>query len=203
MTPYALRRWGCVHKWSSLICTALHAAAVHHRPAADLPPRDRRPAAQRGRGGRRSPAGTPLADLDRCSPMRWRSTIPVQVPHFLIWDRDDPNAMFVSVGKSHRRRPDEQPLRPDRCAYRRLSRCARRHRPLHLHHAQAARRHVRRPARQAVPRLDGHPVLRGDRLGHRGLRAVDAQAGFRHLSRPSARASCAGSTCTTSRASCW
>lgn len=45
------------------------------------------------------PPGTPYANLDlllanALANSSWK------VPHFLIWDRDDPNAMFVSVGES-------------------------------------------------------------------------------------------------------
>ena len=45
------------------------------------------------------PAGTPPANLDRLLAKRVPAK-PGEVPHFLIWDRDDPNAMLVSVGKS-------------------------------------------------------------------------------------------------------
>ena len=45
------------------------------------------------------PAGTPSANLDRLLANALKQT-PGEVPHFLVWDRDDPNAMFVSVGKS-------------------------------------------------------------------------------------------------------
>jgi uncharacterized iron-regulated membrane protein len=45
------------------------------------------------------PAGTPSANLDQVLANAVRQT-PGEVPHFLVWDRDDPNAMFVSVGKS-------------------------------------------------------------------------------------------------------
>lgn len=41
--------------------------------------------------------GTPTADLDKLLANAMAKS-PGQVPHFLIWDRDDPNAMFVSVG---------------------------------------------------------------------------------------------------------
>jgi uncharacterized iron-regulated membrane protein len=44
------------------------------------------------------PPGTPLADLDRLLANALANSS-WQVPHFLIWDRDDPNAMFVSVGE--------------------------------------------------------------------------------------------------------
>jgi uncharacterized iron-regulated membrane protein len=94
----SIRRWGFVHKWTSLICTLfmlllcvtglplifqheiddlLHSEVK----AADVPP------------------GTPHANLDRVL-ANALSKEPGQVPHFLIWDRDDPNAMFVSIGPS-------------------------------------------------------------------------------------------------------
>ena len=47
--------------------------------------------------------GTPFADLDKllANALANAPNNPaMKVPHFLIWDRDDPNAMFVSVGKS-------------------------------------------------------------------------------------------------------
>jgi uncharacterized iron-regulated membrane protein len=43
------------------------------------------------------PAGTPPANLDHLL-ANALAQAPGKVPHFLIWDRDDPNAMFVSVG---------------------------------------------------------------------------------------------------------
>lgn len=45
------------------------------------------------------PPGTPFADLDHML-ANALAKAPKPVPHFLIWDRDDPNAMFVSVGDS-------------------------------------------------------------------------------------------------------
>ena len=45
------------------------------------------------------PPGTPKADLDRLL-ANALAREPGQVPHFLIWDRDDPSAMFVSIGPS-------------------------------------------------------------------------------------------------------
>lgn len=47
--------------------------------------------------------GTPFADLDKLLANAMANAPknpPMPVPHFLIWDRDDPNAMFVSVGES-------------------------------------------------------------------------------------------------------
>jgi len=46
-----------------------------------------------------APAGTPLANLDDVM-AAVRAQKPDMVPHFLIWDRDDPNALMVSVGKT-------------------------------------------------------------------------------------------------------
>jgi uncharacterized iron-regulated membrane protein len=45
------------------------------------------------------PDGTPMASLDRIV-ANGVAPFPGQVPHFLIWDRDDPNAMLLSIGKS-------------------------------------------------------------------------------------------------------
>ena len=45
------------------------------------------------------PPGTPPANLDDVM-ASVKAQKPDMVPHFLIWDRDDPNAMLVSVGKT-------------------------------------------------------------------------------------------------------
>jgi len=93
-----LRRWGWVHKWSSVICTVFMLLLcvtglplIFHEQidevlhsqvkAADVAP------------------NTPLANLDDVV-ASVRAQKPDMVPHFLIWDRDDPNALMVSVGKT-------------------------------------------------------------------------------------------------------
>jgi uncharacterized iron-regulated membrane protein len=43
--------------------------------------------------------GTPKADLD-LTVANGLAQFPGQVAHFLIWDRHDPNALFLSIGKS-------------------------------------------------------------------------------------------------------
>jgi uncharacterized iron-regulated membrane protein len=45
------------------------------------------------------PPGTPSADLDKLLANALANSS-LKAPHFLIWDRDDPNVMFVSVGES-------------------------------------------------------------------------------------------------------
>jgi uncharacterized iron-regulated membrane protein len=50
-------------------------------------------------------SGAPVADLDRLL-----ANAPGQVPHFLVWDRDDPNVMFVSVGPSVASDPSKNTL---------------------------------------------------------------------------------------------
>ncbi len=45
------------------------------------------------------PAGTPKADLDVVVANALKAN-PGKVPHFLIWDRDEPNTMWVSIGPS-------------------------------------------------------------------------------------------------------
>jgi uncharacterized iron-regulated membrane protein len=94
----SLRRWGLVHKWSSLTCTAFMLLLcltglplIFHDEIDDLLHDQVRPA--------EVPAGTACADLDRLLANALANT-PGQVPHFLVWDRDDPNAMLVSVGPS-------------------------------------------------------------------------------------------------------
>ncbi len=94
----SLRRWGAVHKWTSLICTGFMLLLcitglplIFHHEIDDLLHAEVKPV--------EVPPGTPRADLDRLM-ANAMAKAPGEVPHFLVWDRDDPNAMFVSVGKS-------------------------------------------------------------------------------------------------------
>src|SRR5262245_45226218 len=94
----SLRRWGFIHKWTSLICTLFMLLLcitglplIFHEEIDDLLNPGVKPTEV-------SP-GTPSADLDRLL-ANALANAPMKVPHFLIWDRDDPNAMFVSVGES-------------------------------------------------------------------------------------------------------
>ena len=93
----SLRRWSWVHKWSSLICTLFMLMLcitglplIFHHEIDDLLHEEVRP--RRCRPARRMPAS--IHRRQRLSPF------PGQVPHFLIWDRDEPNALMVSIGKS-------------------------------------------------------------------------------------------------------
>ncbi|VIO68898.1 hypothetical protein CI1B_24320 [Bradyrhizobium ivorense] len=95
-TTKSLRRWGAVHKWTSLICTLFMLLLcitglplIFHEQIDDLLHEQVKAA--------EVPAGTPLANLDHML-ANALAQAPGKVPHFLIWDRDDPNAMFVSVG---------------------------------------------------------------------------------------------------------
>ena len=94
----SLRRWGFVHKWTSLICTLFMLLLcitglplIFHEEIDEVLHGQIKPA--------EVPAGTPLANLDKLLANALAQK-PRQMPHFLIWDRDDPNAMFVSVGPS-------------------------------------------------------------------------------------------------------
>ncbi|HXO73060.1 MAG TPA: PepSY-associated TM helix domain-containing protein [Bradyrhizobium sp.] len=94
----SLRKWGFVHKWTSLTCTLFMLMLcitglplIFHEEIDDLLHSQVK--------ATEVPPGTPYADLDRVlANALARET--GQVPHFLIWDRDDPNAMLVSVGPS-------------------------------------------------------------------------------------------------------
>lgn len=93
-----LRRWYWVHKWSSIVCTVFMLMLCitglplifHHEidhllheevDASVVPP------------------GTPKADLD-VAVKNALDKFPGQAPHFLIWDRDEPNALLISIGTS-------------------------------------------------------------------------------------------------------
>lgn len=94
----SLRRWGWTHKWSSIICTVfmlmLYITGLplifHHE--IDHLLHDEVQAAP-------VTEGTPLASLDLVV-KNSLSRDPGMVPHFLIWDPDDANALMVSIGKS-------------------------------------------------------------------------------------------------------
>ena len=94
----SLRRWGFVHKWTSLICTLFMLLLcitglplIFHHEIDDLLHSEVKPADV--------PPGTPTADLDKLLANALANSS-LKVPHFLIWDRDDPSVMFVSVGES-------------------------------------------------------------------------------------------------------
>ena len=94
----SLRRWGFVHKWTSLICTLFMLMLcitglplIFHDEIDDLLHSQVK--------ATEVPPGTAHADLDRLLANALAKETG-QVPHFLIWDRDDPNAMLVSVGPS-------------------------------------------------------------------------------------------------------
>lgn len=94
----SLRRWGWVHKWSSIICTVFMLMLcitglplIFHHEIDDL--------LHEGVKAESVPDGTPVASLDLVV-KNSLSRDPGQVAHFLIWDDDDPNAMMVSIGKS-------------------------------------------------------------------------------------------------------
>jgi uncharacterized iron-regulated membrane protein len=87
-----------VHKWTSLICTVFMLLLcitglplIFHDEIDDLL-HDQVKAAD-------VPEGTPPANLDTLL-VNALAHVQGQVPHFLIWDRDDPNSVLVSVGPS-------------------------------------------------------------------------------------------------------
>ncbi len=101
----SLRRWGWIHKWSSIICTVFMLMLCitglplifHHE--IDHLLHDEVQAAP-------VTEGTPLASLDLIV-KNSLSKDPGMVPHFLIWDPDDANALMVSIGKSLEANPSD------------------------------------------------------------------------------------------------
>lgn len=98
MTSGALRKWGWVHKWSSIVCTVFMLMLcitglplIFHHEIDDLLHEETKAAVV--------PEGTPLANLDAVVANSLAKE-PGHVPHFLIWDNDDPNSLMVSIGKS-------------------------------------------------------------------------------------------------------
>jgi uncharacterized iron-regulated membrane protein len=93
-----LRKWAWVHKWSSIVCTAFMLLLcitglplIFHEEIDELLHAQVKAA--------EVPPGTKPADLD-LAVANGLATAPQQVAHFLIWDRDDPNALLLSVGPS-------------------------------------------------------------------------------------------------------
>lgn len=98
MTAKALRRWSWVHTWSSLVCTVFllllcvtGLPLIFHHELDDLLS-DHVPAATVAEG-------TPKANLDKVV-ANGMAKAPGEFLHFLIWDRDDPNVIFLSVAKA-------------------------------------------------------------------------------------------------------
>jgi len=96
MQSRALRKWSWVHKWTSLICTVFMLMLcitglplIFHHEIDHLLGAEVEPATM--------PAGTPSANLDRVLAAAMEKA-PGKVPHFLIWDRDEPEVVMVSVG---------------------------------------------------------------------------------------------------------
>jgi len=94
----SLRRWSWIHKWSSLICTLFllmlcvtGLPLIFHEEIDELLHEQVATA--------RVPEGTPKANLDRAL-TNALARFPGEAPHFLVWDRDDPNALLVSIGKT-------------------------------------------------------------------------------------------------------
>jgi uncharacterized iron-regulated membrane protein len=101
----SLRRWGWTHKWSSIICTVFMLLLcitglplVFHHEIDDLLHEEVKAAVV--------PEGTPRASLDLVV-KNSLSKDPNHVPHFLIWDPDDSNALMVSIGKSLEANPTD------------------------------------------------------------------------------------------------
>ncbi|WP_245269973.1 hypothetical protein [Nitrobacter hamburgensis] len=104
--------------------------------------------------------------------------MPDQVPHFLIWDRDDPNAMLVSVGKTIDANPaDNRIVRVDNHTGAYLDAPTGRfiYIMLKLHTDMFADL----PGKLFLGLMG---TLRRDHIRRRGLRAVDAQAEVRRIS---------------------
>lgn len=94
----SLRRWVWVHKWTSLICTVfllllcITGLPLIFHEEIDEWLHEAIPAST-------VPEGTPAANLDVLV-ANGMAKAPGEVLHFLIWDRDDPNTVMLSVGPS-------------------------------------------------------------------------------------------------------
>ncbi|MBN9041795.1 MAG: peptidase [Rhizobiales bacterium 62-47] len=100
-----LRRWHWVHKWSSIVCTVFMLMLcitglplIFHHEIDHLLHEEVEPSVV--------PPGTPKANLDQAV-ANAMAKFPNQVPHFLIFDRDEPNALMVSVGPTIKANPTD------------------------------------------------------------------------------------------------
>jgi uncharacterized iron-regulated membrane protein len=103
MRTRTLRRWSWVHKWTSLICTLFllmlcitGLPLIFHHEIDHLLHEEVEPA--------ELPDGTPHADLDRVV-AAGLGHFPGQFVQFVVWDRDEPNIVLLSIGKA----PDSDP----------------------------------------------------------------------------------------------
>ncbi|MBN8921073.1 MAG: PepSY domain-containing protein [Rhizobiales bacterium] len=97
MQAKVVRRWSWVHKWSSLVCTVFllllcitGLPLIFHEEIDELL-HTRVPASEAVRGA-------PRADLDKLV-ATGMAQAPGEFLHFVIWDREDPNVVFLSVAK--------------------------------------------------------------------------------------------------------
>lgn len=98
MSTRTIRRWSFVHKWTSLICTAfLLMLCVTGLPLIFKDEIDE--LLHEEVAAAAVPPGAARADLDRVV-AAGLAQHPDRVVQFLIWDRDDPNVVMLSVGKS-------------------------------------------------------------------------------------------------------
>jgi uncharacterized iron-regulated membrane protein len=95
----SLRRWGLVHTWTSLICTAFMLLLcvtglplIFHDEIDELLHEEVKAAD--------APPGTPLASIDKAIGNVLLKQ-PGQVVHFFVWDRDDPNAYSLFINRSY------------------------------------------------------------------------------------------------------
>jgi uncharacterized iron-regulated membrane protein len=98
MTGSAIRKWAWVHKWTSLICTVfllllcvtglplIFGHEIDHLLHAEVEPAE-------------LPDGTPHADLDRVI-TAGLARAPGEVVQFVIWDREEPNLVGLSIAKT-------------------------------------------------------------------------------------------------------
>ncbi len=98
MNTRTLRRWAWWHKWTSLICTVFllmlcvtGLPLIFHEEIDDILHESVKP--------REVPPGTPPADLDRVV-AAGMAKAPGEFLHFLIWDRDEPGTILLSVAKA-------------------------------------------------------------------------------------------------------
>lgn len=98
MRVRTIRAWSSIHTWSSIVCTAFllllcvtGLPLIFHDEIDEL--------LQNNVAAADAPPGTPAADLDRVV-AAGMAHAPGEFLQYLIWDRDDPNVVTLSVAQA-------------------------------------------------------------------------------------------------------
>src|SRR5687768_14328178 len=100
----SLRRWGWIHKWTSLICTAFllmlcitGLPLIFHEEIEELEGKPHL--------AKQFPAGTPVASMDKLAENAL-AKYPTKVIRYIYWDEHEPNTTAFSLSDSINAAPE-------------------------------------------------------------------------------------------------